>query len=218
MPKNEALREDCIWLNSDIKIGGEPFFWEQAYNKGLYSIDQLYRDGKLLSAFELCTNYDLTLMQCNSLVTAILIELKRKYCNKVHESNSTDNLFVSSKDAYSRMSSQPFILAEKHKQWEQELGFAINYDNFMQGFKDLYVVTNIAKYRSFQYRLLTRAIITNVHLKHWGLTESNACYFCGEQKETYLHLFVTVRKWNQFGLDLNPLWKNNLLVTRYTLI
>ena len=49
--------------------------------------------------------------------------------------------------------------------------------------------TRISKYRSFQYRLIMRAVITNRHLCWWKIRDSDQCTFCGEAEETYRHLF-----------------------------
>ena len=66
----------------------------------------------------------------------------------------------------------------------------IDYQTFTNCFQDIRLVTNVPKYGSFQYRLLHRAIITNVHLKHWGKVENDLCTFCEKDRETYLHLFI----------------------------
>ena len=47
----------------------------------------------------------------------------------------------------------------------------------------------MAKYQSFQYRLLHRAVVTNIQLKHWKLTQTDQCSFCEKERENYEHLF-----------------------------
>ena len=56
---------------------------------------------------------------------------------------------------------------------------------------DIYKVTNITKYRSFQYRLIQRGIVTNTHLSRWGIISSNLCSFCHSEQETLIHLFYS---------------------------
>ena len=46
------------------------------------------------------------------------------------------------------------------------------------------------RYRSFQYRLLQRAIVTNVQLYKWNLVDTENCYFCEAEPETLTHLFI----------------------------
>ena len=45
------------------------------------------------------------------------------------------------------------------------------------------------KLQSFQYRLLMRAIVTNVNMKHWRMCDSDLCTFCEGSRENYFHLF-----------------------------
>ena len=61
-------------------------------------------------------------------------------------------------------------------------------------------VTNITKYRSFQYRLLHKAIVTNVHLYKWKLRSSPECEFCELFNKTLEHLFFQCEK-------VQNLWK-----------
>ena len=50
-------------------------------------------------------------------------------------------------------------------------------------FKDIKKLTYISKLRSFQYRLLRRAITTNIQLKHWSIKDSDLCSNCGLYRE-----------------------------------
>ena len=60
--------------------------------------------------------------------------------------------------------------------------------DFRQEFRKIYTTTNVTKFRSFQYRLLQRALVTNIHLQKWGLIDTCLCSFCGSHKETVLHI------------------------------
>ena len=51
---------------------------------------------------------------------------------------------------------------------------------FLQYFSDVYVITNINKYRSFQFRLLHRAVLLNDRLSKWGVVDTEMCSFCGK--------------------------------------
>ena len=63
-------------------------------------------------------------------------------------------------------------------------------------------MTNVAKYCSFQYRLLHYAIVTNVNLQQWGLKESNLCYFCGTHPEMIEHLLFRCEKVQAFWQEV----------------
>ena len=60
---------------------------------------------------------------------------------------------------------------------------------FLLEFKYINIVSNVAKLRSFQYRLLNLAIITNVDLYCWNVRQSEQCSFCSQARETVAHLF-----------------------------
>ena len=60
-----------------------------------------------------------------------------------------------------------------------------------------------ARYRSFQYRLLQRGIVTNVQLYQWNIVPSDLCYYCGRERETIIHLFWacenTTKLWDDYA-------------------
>ena len=61
---------------------------------------------------------------------------------------------------------------------------------YLEQFKSLYYITNIPKLRSFQYRLLHRALVLNTHLYHWGKRQDALCTFCDSEKETLVHIMI----------------------------
>ena len=96
-------------------------------------------------------------------------------------------------------------LRKKCLPWENELNAEIDYATFSNCFKDIYKVTNVPKLRSFQFRLLHRGVITNVHTYHWKKITSDKCTFCHKHRESYLHLFVYCEYVQKHS---NTLWKN----------
>ena len=46
-----------------------------------------------------------------------------------------------------------------------------------------------SRLRSFQFRFLHRAIVLNIHLFHWGITDSKRCSMCSKEDETLKDLF-----------------------------
>ena len=156
-------------------------------------IHQLFENGKTKGFDQLFEQYGLNIMQVNSLLSAIPNALKNYYVNAGPKCK--EKITVSPvKKTYQKLIEDPRIMMDKIKAWEKDLGYDINYNVFVSGFSDLYKVTNIPKFRSFQYRLLTRVIITNVHLEHWGLKPSNMCSFCEMHKKSYVHLFIYCEK------------------------
>ena len=61
-------------------------------------------------------------------------------------------------------------------------------------FQNVQKTCKSVKYNSFQYRLLHRTVITNVHLQKWGILDTDKCSFCGMERELYQHLFYGCNK------------------------
>ena len=62
--------------------------------------------------------------------------------------------------------------------------------NGLKFYKQTGRLTLSTKLRSFQYRLINFAIVTNVQLCKWKVKDSPKCTFCNDKEETYLHLFA----------------------------
>ena len=73
--------------------------------------------------------------------------------------------------------------------------------SYLQGLEDQNKVTNVAKYRSFQFRLLHRAIVANIHLIHWKIINSDLCTMCRLERETYTHLFIYCKQARKIWLQ-----------------
>ena len=95
--------------------------------------------------------------------------------------------------------------SQKITKWEAEIAEVCNEEQFLKWCKNIYLTTNTPKLRSFQYRLIHRAIITNIHLYKWGKRENDLCSMCGLEKETYTHLFVMCSKIQHIWIGLEQL-------------
>ena len=60
--------------------------------------------------------------------------------------------------------------------------------------RNIYVQMISTKLRSFQYRLLTHALITNIELCKYGIKETSNCTFCNLLPETIVHMFYECEK------------------------
>ena len=73
---------------------------------------------------------------------------------------------------------------------------------FIECHRNIYKITNVPKYRSFQYRILQRSLVTNVQLYKWDISTNELCYFCENEKETVLHLLFSCpevqKMWREF--------------------
>ena len=93
---------------------------------------------------------------------------------------------------YAHIAEDVMVLHSKYIKWKEDLGEDITeclYD-FGTEHARIYKTTNMVKYRSFQYRLMQRALVTNIHLSKWKITTTDRCSFCHEEKETILHMLI----------------------------
>ena len=184
----------------------------------ILQFSQLYKDGTPIPYEQLKQEYGIERMQYNSLITAIPRETKQfvKACQtslgQIEESqnfNKLATIALSDRPAHTVYwqllhdqlgEKQEKQLELKRQRWEEELEEKVTLDEMLKATQTVFSVTNVPANRSFQYRLLQRAIITNKHLYRWKMRDNNMCSFCEKYKETYRHLFVECER-------IQPLWE-----------
>ena len=169
--KHDNAKGKWIWYNSDLKINNIPVFWHKCYARNLRTIDQLFKNGSTISIGE-AKDFGMNLMEFNSLISAIPNESRRFYKQKRSDTMANDNCserMKSTKLAYNDLVYDDQLLHPKKEKWEEELSIQMTYESYLKEFLNIRKVTNITKYRSFQYRLLHRAIVTNETLYKWKI-------------------------------------------------
>ena len=76
-----------------------------------------------------------------------------------------------------------------------------DYEQHQDCFKRIYSITNIVKYRCFQYRLLHNKIFCNNVLYHWKIKKTQQCDYCNHKQDiTHLLYYCThsFNIWNSF--------------------
>ena len=203
-PDVEKQIDPIIWLNSHIRIENKPFFWKKAFRNGLLRVSQLYSDGCQICAQDAKDIFGLSQMHFNSLISAIPKQL-RVECQKRSErnENGNDSAFVHDFRRCKKPTKLSYKLRmEKHAsnfddlvvKWEEDLQICFCVDEFKQLCVNIRKATCVGKLRSFQYRVLHRALVTNIHLKHWKMRESDMCSFCELHRESAVHLLVQCDK------------------------
>ena len=93
---------------------------------------------------------------------------------------------------YKYISGDLSLLQNKYNSWSKHLGADLCKDvcEFGRLHQYIYKISNVPKYRSFQYRLLQRGLVTNVQLEKWGIISSSACFYCNNNPEEIEHLLV----------------------------
>ena len=171
-----------LWYNSEIRVGNRPILYRKAYHSGLKEIHQLYEQNQPIPPEAASARYDLSVMQYNSLISAI----SKAGLTNCPPTNSS--LAVTTSEVYVALRRE-CIPTRLVTRWETRLQEDINYDDFARHFSNLNKITNVPKLRSFQYRLLHRAIVTNRQLYWWKIVSNPSCHFCEKAEESLLHLF-----------------------------
>ena len=87
-------------------------------------------------------------------------------------------------------------ISKKSEKWSEELCCEVD---IVKQSQRIGCVSQVAKFSSFQYRMLHRAIVTNVQMHRWGMIDSPSCTFCHGEVESYFHLFFDCEK-------VRPVW------------
>ena len=184
----EDLTNTFLWMNSHIRVRNRPYFCHRYYERGLQWISQLFRDELLKSQREMEAEFGMSVMDYNMLVSALPNGWKS--ANKVQENSTEYDVTVLhpnlARIMYAHFTTDMTGLHSKINKWSQVLG-NITADEFYLQFNILQKSTNVPKYRSFQYRLLHRALIFNEHLYAWGYIDDDSCLLCETEKESMEH-------------------------------
>ena len=216
---NFRVENQLIWYNSYITVNRKPIMWNDVFSKGLLYVHQLFHDQEYKSSILVWEQYGLSELRYNSIKMSIPAGWKMYFqsFSKIqffplpphnYDTCLYDGSNLSAK-VYQYLAEDATLLVQKYKRWQQEVGenFCENIYQFGQKHLDIYRLSNVAKYRSFQYRLLQRGIVTNIHLYSWKITQSDLCYYCQNERETVCHLFY------QCPIILN-LWKDVVIYVK----
>ena len=190
----KEIGNQFLWYNSEIRIKGMPVLFKRAYKSGLKTLSQLYNlDGGRMDIHVLTRMFDITIMECNMLFSAIPKEWSQTLMaieEIITETPSLYDNFIKREKCvayyYQNINDTTQALRHAYDKWNKQNGFTHEFDEFSQAFCNIYKMTNNAKLRSFQYRVLHSAIITNRHLFKWGIKASNDCTFCKKGKRNHV--------------------------------
>ena len=224
------VENQIIWYNSNIRIQGKPLLWKDIKQKGLMYVYQLFSCNKLKSYEELKQEFGITRLRYNSLVSTIPRHWKEFFTSNEamtyhpmapHNYDRCITIYKTnfSKIVYQYLGDDVMLIHNKYMKWMQELE-----EDPCNGLVDFgyqhsltYKLTNVTKYRNFQYRLLQRGLVTNVHLYKWGLVDSSMCYFCKCENETISHLFFFCDIVKKLWHDLINYCVDQFKITVYSL-
>ena len=98
--------------------------------------------------------------------------------------------------------------------WKHELKIDIDPEQWNKIRVHGYHISKYAKLRLFQFKVLSKKLVTNLQRHRWDKSISEKCSFCEEEVETILHLlwdcnivknfWCSVFKWLQIIFDIEP--------------
>ena len=195
-PDVDQIGKQYIWLNSCLRSAGEPFIFTTPYKNGLTTLNQLINpSGELIPKETLKQMFNLEIMQYNIIMSALPKSWRTTLCQQQQCNDATlYEKFTHSKKCaahfYKMVNTSNEALKAAYQKWKKVYNDEVEYDEFCLLFDNMYCITNNAKLRSFRYRELHSAIVTNQHLYRWKVTDNNLCYYCKQEKETYVHLIA----------------------------
>ena len=99
------------------------------------------------------------------------------------------------------LTSNPCISANPYNKWIAVIGNTFTFEQFVGCFRSLTKITNVTKFRDFQYRLLHKRIPSNKELYKWKIKDSAVCNNCCEF-DSVQHMFfecsVVKMLWNSW--------------------
>ena len=206
-PRQEKLENQVLWFNSKIRIGAKPIWYSEWYEKGIYRIGSLKKGKEFLTHSEFQEKYHITtpFTKFYGVISAVKkVEISKNECD--NESQNNFNFYKSmakpAKLIYSKIKSDETALQNTYNKFLKSWGIEqkeCNYERFINTVTKINKITISSKLRSFQYRLISTAILTNIRLYHMGIKDSKICDYC-ECLETLTHLFWecphTKKLWN----------------------
>ena len=211
---NRRIENQILWYNSRIRVNNKPIMWNDSFTKGLKYVYQLFSGNGFKSENEVWNQYSLTKLRYNSLKTAIPKEWKEFFSTTLrttyfpipphnYDNYTTGGMKNLSQRVYSLVAEDCMLIHNKYLGWRKEIeeNPIETLMEYREAFSYIYRITNVTKYRNFQYRLLQRGLVTNIQLHKWGIKPTDMCSFCCQTAESLTHLLiicpVTQQIWNQ---------------------
>ena len=215
---------ESLWYNKNVKVDGNPIFWNQWYIKGVFFIKDIIQENgdfmsidTLYNIYGIHTNF-LALLQIKNAIpyqwrqslkaskihylTAGRndIDLKYKFIPIPFTKHKSFRLYqMLLKIKQEKYDTEPKCI----QKWEQSFHF--NPLEWKDIFIRPYVVCKSTIIQSFQYRLLHRVITCNHWLFNASLKESPDCEVCGLD-DTLQHFFIECNLVQNFWNNLTTWW------------
>jgi len=188
-----------IFCNHNILVDKKCIFFESWFNNGVRFVkDLVHPDGQFFTFREFKIKYNIrdNFLTYSGCISAI------KLCMRKFKIVFTDNTSLDESVLYTSLLSVPKgakryydILIKNNERpnccakWEERLQQNIDWDTVFTKICNLKEV----KMKWFQIRIVHRILATNVILHSMKVAPDDLCSFCGEEKDSIQHIFVTCR-------------------------
>ena len=168
-------------------------------NKRIYTFPNFVINSlnEFLTYNELITKFGnvLTFIEYYGIISAIPRTWKQIFVNNIptHEQNRLtfyemfQNKIRSTSGIYNYIIESPYLVNDNKVKWEIILQKPMDNKFFCTLFERIKYITLCGKLRSFQYRLLNHAILTNKRLFKMKQVDTEKCTFCELETETITH-------------------------------
>ena len=202
------VQNQIIWFNSYVRRDGNIVAWKNWIEKGILRVkDLIDANGQFLTQGDISTKYELeaNFMEYYGIISAIPHRWKSLLINQKGDSEPLliEQITVMARPVslmYKKLNFDENLVSTKWIMWKHEMNKEIDYNKFIKNVTNINNFTICTKLRSFQYKFLMRATVTNVQLHRWKILNTDLCSFCNNNKETIFHLFYDCPK-------VYPIWR-----------
>ena len=220
----QEIMQQTVWYNSKVKKNGNVMVHNNLMNKGLKKVKDIFNTSTkniiTIEQFKNKFQYDNYLEYW-----AIILAIPKEWIQKLKNTNfrKLEPALGVNFDKVNFTKENYWAIINKHESkdvaknyWEKELHTQIIDSSWYKIWQLPFRLSLDTKLQSFQYRLLSCKIITNVKISKWNPEQSSLCYYCKKEPETVTHLFVTCQVIMKLWKALIK-WLNYMLQTNVTL-
>ena len=201
-PEIEYVGEEGLWFNTFVRNKNGPVYYDKMYRAGIRKIIDIYDhvNHKFLEFEEIIYEYGEigNFLEYRALIAAIPTKWKESLRRNNNNCELLENKidFLLEKPKITKIVYWEIMDKKQNSstdgariQWNRELGLDLDKDDWGNIRLKGYQCSDIIQYRYFQYRLLSKKLVTRVNRHKWDdSVKDDKCIFCKIQSETILHL------------------------------
>jgi hypothetical protein len=233
-PSKQDIRNECLWLNQNIKIRNQTLLWNDWRTKGINCInDILNEDGTFINYAELTEKMGqgCDFMKFNSLKDSIPKKWREALKNnspapiqpligpppyiKINKVSKGIQK-CKNQDLYWILVVNKQIQPIIKEKWSNKLGINLTDKDWNEIFTIPRVVRD-TKLRAFQYKVLYNLIICKAYLNKIGKADTDLCDKCN-QPDLLTHFLYDCNETKNFWINFSTWWENTtqetILITR----